>query len=66
MKTNWKDTAVQDAVNDIKSDVKELDVDAAVEIIKKFSEENSDNKGFKTVQGLIYKKGYEDGTLKAQ
>jgi len=63
-KDSWDTDEVKQAVKLLEGDAK-LDVDGAVKLLKKLTEENSDNKGLKTLQGFIYKKGYEDGSLKA-
>ncbi|CAG9860759.1 unnamed protein product [Phyllotreta striolata] len=63
LKEKWDDEAVKEAVKSLKDDT--LDQEAAVALVKELTEKNSDNKGLKTLQGLIYKKGYESGELKA-
>lgn len=65
LKTNWEDAAVKEAVKNLNPE-KELDASAAFETIKELTDKNSENIGLKTLQGLLFKKGYEDGDLKAQ
>ncbi|CAG9834521.1 unnamed protein product [Diabrotica balteata] len=62
LKESWEEQEVKDAVKLIKDD---LDQEAAIPLIKELTEKNSDNEGLKKVQGLIYKKGYKSGELKA-
>ncbi|KAJ8966773.1 hypothetical protein NQ314_003311 [Rhamnusium bicolor] len=64
LKTHWENDAVKEAVKILKDS--ELDLAGATTAVKEFTEQNSENKGLKTIQGLIYKKGYENGDLKAQ
>jgi len=65
LKDHWDDEETKEAVKLLQDGDTVLDVDGAVQRFKKLTDENSDNKGLKTLQGIIYKKGYEDGTLKA-
>lgn len=44
----------------------DLTVEKAVDKFKALSEKDENHKSVKELQGLIYKKGYEDGSLKAQ
>lgn len=66
LKDNWEDEEVKKAVKFLQDGDAELNVDGALEVFKKLTDEDSDNQGVKTLQGLIYKKGYSDGKLKAQ
>lgn len=45
---------------------KELTLEEATKLFKDLTEASSDNVGVKTLQGLIYKKGYTAGDIKAQ
>ncbi|KAJ8925343.1 hypothetical protein NQ315_009173, partial [Exocentrus adspersus] len=63
LKAQWEDGTVKEAVKALKDT--ELDLAGATAAVKDLTEQNSENKGLKTIQGLIYKKGYEDGGLKA-
>lgn len=65
LKTNWEDEAVKEAVK-VLNDERELTVEEATKLFKELTESSSDNVGAKTLQGLIYKKGYVGGELKAQ
>nr|XP_023016910.1 enolase-phosphatase E1-like [Leptinotarsa decemlineata] len=64
LKKSWEDEDVKEAIRLIlKNDA--VDIEETVRIIKELTEKNSDNKGLKTLQGLISKKGYESGNLKS-
>lgn len=63
IKEAWEDETVKEAVKLLKDG--DLDQEAATALIKELTQKNSENKGLKTIQGLIYKKGYKDGELKA-
>lgn len=65
LKSKWEDDTVKDAVKALNGE-KELDVEETVKTFKELTEAGSDNVGLKTLQGLIYEKGYESGDLKAQ
>lgn len=65
LKTNWDDEVVKEAVK-LLQDNGDTDLKKATELFKELTEKNSENSGLKTLQGLIYKKGYADGELKAQ
>lgn len=45
---------------------KELSIEEATKVFKELTDANSDNVGVKTLQGLIFKKGYGGGKIKAQ
>ncbi|KAK5648524.1 hypothetical protein RI129_003416 [Pyrocoelia pectoralis] len=61
---NFEKEEVKNALKELQEGDKELNVDSGVEIIKKLTNENSNDKNFKSLQGLISKAGYEKGTLK--
>lgn len=65
LKTNWEDETVKKAVKALNGE-KELNVEEATKLFKELTEASSDNAGLKTLQGLIYKKGYAGGDIKAQ
>ncbi|KAK9871925.1 hypothetical protein WA026_015172 [Henosepilachna vigintioctopunctata] len=62
LKSSWEDEEVKKAVSQFEE--KDLDVTKATEIVKTLTEKNDSNVGLKTIQGLIFKKGYESGELK--
>lgn len=65
--SKWDDEEVKKLVAELKGDGEELaDVTKAVERFNTLTDENSVNVGLKTMQGLLYKQGYEKGELKAQ
>lgn len=41
-------------------------VESLIKVVKDLTEKNSELEAFKTLQGLIYKAGYEAGDLKGQ
>lgn len=64
--SKWDDEEVKKLVAELKGDGEELaDVTKAVERFNTLTDENSVNVGLKTMQGLLYKQGYEKGELKA-
>ncbi|KAG5869940.1 hypothetical protein JTB14_013786 [Gonioctena quinquepunctata] len=63
LKNSWEEKYVKDAVESLQNDVS--DVEEAINLVRALTEKGSENKGLKTIQGLIYKKGYESGELKA-
>ncbi|KAK4884557.1 hypothetical protein RN001_000828 [Aquatica leii] len=65
LKKNIEDEEVKKALDGIKIKDQELNTEEAVELIKKLTNENSENASLKTLQGLISKEGYQNGTLKA-
>jgi hypothetical protein len=66
LQAKWDEEAVKECLQQIKDDGADLDVAGAVERVKTLTDQQSSNKGLKTLQGLIYKDGYEKGDLKAQ
>lgn len=66
LKEKWEDDSIKECIKLIKEEGSDLDLAGAIERIKALTEEDSSNKGLKTLQGLIYKDGYEKGELKAQ
>ncbi|XP_975603.1 enolase-phosphatase E1 [Tribolium castaneum] len=64
LQEKWEEESIKDCIKLIKGDA-DLDLAAAVERVKALTQEDSSNKGLKTLQGLIYKDGYEKGELKA-
>lgn len=66
LKSNWEEEAVKTAVKSLQDISDELDLKKATDLFKELTEKNDENAALKTLQGLIYKKGYEDGELKAQ
>lgn len=66
LKAKWEDESVQKAVKQLKEDDDKLDLEAATKLVKELTESQSDNAGLKTIQGLIYEKGYKSGDLKSQ
>lgn len=62
LKTNWETDEVKHAVKLLFSDDENPDIAKTVEALKAAKE----NEGVKILQGLVYRKGYEDGSLKAQ
>jgi enolase-phosphatase E1 len=65
LQAKWDEEAVKECIQQIKEDGADLDVAGAVERVKTLTDQQSSNKGLKTLQGLIYKDGYEKGDLKA-
>lgn len=65
LKTNWEDEIVKEAVKTLNTE-KDLNLEEATKLFKEFTEASSSNAGLKTLQGLIYKKGYDGGDIKAQ
>ncbi|KAL1514009.1 hypothetical protein ABEB36_003338 [Hypothenemus hampei] len=65
LKSKWEEDSVKEAVKQLKEGEEEIDLDTAVNLIKELTESNSENPGLKTLQGIIYAKGYESGDLKA-
>lgn len=63
LKANWDVNEVKEAVKELKDE--ELDIEKATKLLQQMTLDNEENKGLKTLQGMIYKKGYEDGELKA-
>lgn len=75
MKSDWETDELKALIKNLSSDKKvvdgdgkldDLNVTKSIEILKKLSKEEANNPTLKSIQGLIYKKGYEDGTLKGQ
>lgn len=66
LKAHFEEEAIKNAVKEFQEGDKELDLEAAFEAFKTFTEKDSDNKGVKTIQGLIFEEGYQNGSLKAQ
>lgn len=64
LKANWESDDVKEAVKELPEGA-EAEVAKAVEQFTKATNDDTDNKGAKSLQGLIYKKGYESGDLKA-
>ena len=62
LKANWETDEVKRAVKLLFSDDENSDVSKTVEALKAAK----DSEGVKILHGLIYRKGYEDGSLKAQ
>uniref|UniRef100_A0A1Y1KSC3 Enolase-phosphatase E1 n=1 Tax=Photinus pyralis TaxID=7054 RepID=A0A1Y1KSC3_PHOPY len=65
LKDHIEEEAVKNALKELQGNDKEIDVESSVEIIKKLTGQNSDDKNLKFLQALISKAGYEKGTLKA-
>lgn len=63
LKAKWDEEPIKECLKKIGEN---LDLTAAIEKVKTLTEEQSSNEGLKTLQGLIYKDGYEKGDLKAQ
>nr|CAH7718979.1 unnamed protein product [Callosobruchus chinensis] len=62
LKEKWEEETVKAAVKQLKDDT--LDAEGAFKLLKELTEKNDNNEGLKTLQGLIFKKGYESGDLK--
>ncbi|XP_044263789.1 enolase-phosphatase E1 [Tribolium madens] len=65
LQKKWEEESIKDCIKLIQEGDANLDLAAAVERVKALTQEDSSNKGLKTLQGLIYKDGYEKGELKA-
>lgn len=62
----WDDETLKSAVKQLKEGEDEINLEAAVKLVKDLTESESENAGLKTIQGIVYQKGYESGDLKAQ
>lgn len=65
LKEKWDDESVKKAVKQLKEGEEELNLEGAVKLVKELTDSGSENPGLKTIQGLVYSKGYENGELKA-
>ena len=65
LKEKWEDDAVKEAVKQLKEG-EELDLDGAIKLVKELTENGSENVVLKTIQGLIYNKGFDGADLKGQ
>lgn len=65
LQAHTEDVAVKEALKEIQGE-KKLDPEGLVETFKTLTDKDTDNKGVKTLQGLILKKGYDSGNLKGQ
>ncbi|XP_060536022.1 enolase-phosphatase E1 [Cylas formicarius] len=63
LESQWDDKIVKEAIKELND--KESDLEAATKGVVELTEKGSDNKGLKTLQGLIYSSGYNNGELKA-
>ncbi|ENN77759.1 hypothetical protein D910_05724, partial [Dendroctonus ponderosae] len=61
----WDDEAVKSAVKQLKEGDDDISLEAAVKLVKDLTESNSENVGLKTIQGIVYEKGYESDDLKS-
>lgn len=64
LKAQWENATVQEAVKLIKDE--QLELTSALEAIKEGTDKRSNNQGIKTLQKLIYEKGYADGHITTQ
>jgi len=66
LKSNWEKEEIQSIAKELLPDESELDAAKIFEHFKKLTEEKSEEKPIKSLQGLIYKNGYDNGDLKAE
>lgn len=64
IKASWEEAALKSALEPLEQ--KDPTVEKTVELLQKLGKDEPANASLKSVQGLVYKKGYEDGSLKAQ
>ncbi|XP_044745633.1 enolase-phosphatase E1-like isoform X2 [Coccinella septempunctata] len=62
LKNSWETEEVKKSIEQFEE--KDLDVTKAAEVVKNLTEKDDSNKGLKTIQGLLLKKGYDSGELK--